>query len=410
MPLLIIFFALYVPFLLKYGWGYRHTPNADLPTFHAASVTVFEQGKSPYDHENLRRLRGDRVPPFLYPPPSLLFFFPLSGLTYPTARQLILFLNHLLFLILVWAIPLYLLRAEPGQGFAVFAVCFVYSLTSDPVAVTLNYGQVNILFLAFLVIFWLLARRRNAILAALFLALAILLKTYPLILIPLLLLIGRWRESVYTVACLGLALIASLMILPNVVWHDWLTNILPTGGYTRIFAGLIPPAATWNQSLNGFFARAFTESKWSNPLLANPDLARFLTYTFAGLALVATGLAAWRSFRIHADSLDRTILAALPLMYLLAPLSWVHHIVYLLPSMLMLLNSRSSFGAVPKFMFYTLCVGSAVLLGIPYMPQFKFYGVAVLWGLALFTACSRAIELPNKSLGRNEDYPLARQG
>ncbi len=405
LPLLMIFFSLYVPFLINCGWKYRNIPNNDLSSFYAASMSVFELGESPYDRGRLQLLMGHNVHvhPYLYPPPSLLFFFPLSLLSYTDARHVVLLVNHILFLILVWVIPFHLLRAGSKRGLAVFAVCIVYSLTFHPVATTLNHGQVNILLLAFLVLFWLFARRGNAVPAALFLALAILLKTYPLIIIPMLLLIGRWREGVYTVALLGLATIVSLIVLPDMIWHDWLTNVLPTGGYIRIPAGLFSPAHVANQSLNGFFARIFTESEWSNPLSVKPDLARTLTYGVAGLTAVATGIASWRSLQIHTDSLDRTILVALPAMYLIAPFSWEHHIVYLLPSMLMLLNSRSLFGSIPKFIFYSLCVASAVLIGMPHLGRFKFYGVVVLWGLCMFTACSRETELPNKCMDSDEE-------
>jgi alpha-1,2-mannosyltransferase len=283
------------------------------------------------------------------------------------------------------------------------ALCIVYSLNFYPVVVTLNHGQVNILGLAFLVLFWLLARNRNAVLAAFFLALAILLKTYPLIIIPMLLLIGRWREGVYAGAWVGLATLVSLMLFPNTIWHDWLTNVLPTGGYTRIPAGLFSPAAVWNQSLNGFFARLFTENEWSNPLSVNPGLARLLTYSAAGLTAAATGIAVWRS-RVHIDSLDRTLLVSLPLMYLVAPFSWEHHLVFLLPTILMLLNSRSSFSLVPKIIFYILCFSSAVLISMPHVLQFKFYGVLVLWGLCVFTAGNKDIQLPSKNMDGDEKY------
>jgi alpha-1,2-mannosyltransferase len=400
-PVLMIFFTLYGPFLLQYGWRYRNIVHADLPSFYAASVSVFEHGESPYNPMRLGlSMEHDalvfHVFPYLYPPPSLLLFFPLSALTYADARHVVLLVNHLLFLVLVWAIPLLLLRTPPRHDLAESTLCIVYSLTFYPVVVTLNHGQVNILLLTFFVLFWLLARRGNAVLAALFLALAVLLKTYPLIIIPMLLLIRRWREGVYTVAWLGLATIVSFMVLPNVIWHDWLTNVLPSGGYIRIPIGLFSPADINNQSLNGFFARAFRETA-SNPASGNPEIARLLTYGMAGLTAAATGLAAWRS-RTYVDSFDRTILVALPAMYLVAPFSWEHHMVYLLPSILMLLNSRSSFSPVRNAIFFSLCVATAVLIGMPTWLQFKFYGVLVLWGLCVFTACNRDIELPNKRM------------
>ena len=395
LPLLMFFFVLYASFLYNYGWKFRDIPNKDLPSFYTASVSVFNLGASPYNFERLGALMegNDYVYPYLYPPPSLLFFFPLSLLTYTDARHLVLIVNHLLFLSLVWAIPLSLFRVHPKNGFAVLALCIVYSLTFYPVVVTLEHGQVNILLLFFFVLFWLFARREKSALAGLFLALAILLKTYPIILIPLLLLTRRWRESAYTVAWLALAVIVSAVILPATIWHDWLVNVFPAGGYMITPAGMYPPAAIWNQNLNGFFARAFAGGDWSDPLWVNPALAKFLTYATAGLISAVTALAVWRS-RIRKDSLDRTMLVALPAMYLIAPFSWEHHLVYLLPCILMLLTSRPMFGPVSKVLFFSLGFASAFLLGLPMALEFKFYGVLVLWGLCVFTSW-RDVELPD---------------
>jgi alpha-1,2-mannosyltransferase len=394
----MIFSFLYGTFLYEHGWKYRDAPNKDLPSFYTASISVFNLGESPYDPERLNTLMdgNEYVYPYLYPPPSLLFFFPLSALTYADARHIVLVVNQLLFLFLVWAIPLSLFRARPKDDFAVIALCIVYSLIFYPTVVTLEHGQVNILLLVFFVLFWLFARKEKAVLAALFLALAILLKTYPIILIPLLLLTRRWRESIYTVAWLGLAVTISLLILPSTVWHDWLVNVFPSGGYMNTPAGMYPPAAIWNQNLNGFFARAFTENSWSTPVLVNPDLAKLLTYGAAGLIAVITGLTVWRS-RTNKDSLDRTMLVALPAMYLIAPFSWEHHLFYLLPSILILLNSRPLFRPVSKAAFFSLGFASAFLLGLPAALQFKFYGVVILWGLCVFIAF-KGIDLPHNRI------------
>jgi hypothetical protein len=403
LTLILIFSILYGPFLLQYGWGFRSIANVDLPSFYAASVNVFVNGGSPYNTERLQLLMGSNIHvfPYLYPPPSLLIFFPLSVLTYAEAHHVVLLVNHLIFLLLVWAIPLHLLCPRARDRFVVITLCIVYSLTFFPVVRTLNLGQSNILFLAFLILFWLLARRGNSVLAAFFLALSISLKVYPLILIPLLLLIGRWRECAYTIAWLILVNIVSFLVLPKMVWGDWLVNVMPTGGYISIPYGLSSPAVIWNQGLNGFFARAFTESEWSHPIWVNPHLAKLLTYSAAGLTATVTGIVVWRS-RIFIDNLDRTILVALPAMYLIAPYSWDHHVMYLLPSILMLLNSRYFVGFAPKVLLYSFLLASSVLISTPWLYVYDFYGVVVLWALCVFTACNKNIELPNKRMNSGE--------
>jgi hypothetical protein len=405
LPVLIIFVFLYTPFLLKYGWGYRSIPNVDLPSFYSASVAVFEHGESPYDRERLQALMGQDVytHPYLYPPPSLLFFYPLSALDYATARHIVLLGNHLIILSLLFVVPLLLLRASSDDRFRLtFVLTCVYSLTFFPTAVTLNHGQVNLLLLAFILTFWLLDRAGYAISASLFLALAVFLKTYPIIILAMLLVTGRRRECAYTSAWLGLGTIISLMVFPSAIWHEWIVNVLPTGGYTQIPAGLFSPAAIWNQSLNGFFARAFTESQWSIPILVDTGLARTMTYAAAGLVTAISGMAVLRGSMGHPDSLDRTMLVALPTMYLLAPLSWEHHLVYLLPSILMLLTARSRLPTAATLVFFAASIGAALLIGLDRGLRFKFWGVVVLWALCIFTACSKHIRLPNNGIESDE--------
>jgi alpha-1,2-mannosyltransferase len=343
------------------------------------------------------------VYPYLYPPPSLLLFYPLSVLDYDTARHTVLLVNHVIILALLWVMSRFFLRGSPTSRVSVtFALVLVYSLTFYPTVVTLNHGQVNLLLLALLLAFWFLASAGSPVPASLFLALAVFLKTYPLIILPMLLVTGHRRECVYTCVWLGLGAIVSWLILPSGIWSDWLVNVLPTGGYTRTPTGLFSPAAVWNQSLNGFFARAFTESQWFAPVLVDARLARLLTYATAGLVVAISGVAVWRDSRIHTNNLARTMLVALPAMYLVSPLSWEHHLVYLLPSILMLLTARSTLPTVATLLFSTTTISSAILIGLDRGLEFKFYGVVVLWALCIFAAFSRRIQLPNNGMESDE--------
>lgn len=429
-PVLIIFAILYTPFLLEYGWEYRNTASIDLPSFYSAGVQVFRHNKSPYDREALQLVmeqdasvhpylyppqvfehsasrynrealqavleQGLHVHPYLYPPPSLLFFYPLSLIEYSTARRLVLLGNHLLILALLFVIPFFLFRASSETRFPlVFLLTIVYILSFYPIVSTLYHGQINMLLLAFILAYWLFARAKHPVTASLFLALAIFLKTYPLIILPMLLVSGRRREFAFTAAWLGFGTVLALLIIPSGIWLDWFLNVLPTGGYTRIPDGLFSPASNWNQNLNGFFARTFTENPWSPPLVVSTGLARTLTYTAAGLVIAISNMAVFRASRIHPVSLDRTMLVALPTMYLVAPFSWEHHLVYLLPSILMLLAARSRLLLPKTLLFYSTSIGAAMLVGLDRGLHLKFYGVIVLWLLCIFAACSKRIQLPN---------------
>ena len=277
--MLLIFSLLYLQFIFVYGWEYRNIPNVDLPSFYAAGARFFRYGESPYDLASMRLFMSQDaryVYPFVYPPQSLLLFFPLSELTYEHARLAVLLVNHLVFLALMWMIPAHLLRLWPERALA-FALCVLYLLTFSPVAITLNHGQVNIMLLACIVLFWLFARREICIPGRLLSGIGHIAEDLsagdhpvPSSDRPL----ARERVCAWLVR---LATMISLMIIPNPIWHDWITIVLPDGGYTGNPPGLAS-AAIWNQSLNGVFSRAFTENRWSEPLLVDPGLARFLAY------------------------------------------------------------------------------------------------------------------------------------
>jgi len=388
----------YIPFLFHYGWEYRQIKNPDLPSFYTASRLTFVNGEMPYDPARLQQSMGGKtlVYPYLYPPPSLFFFFPLSKMTYHEARLILLLVNHALILLLLWLIPFSLLRLDSERKGILLIVCIVYILMFHPIAVTLNHGQINLFVLTSLILFWLLARREMPLWAGFFLAVAVLLKTYPLILLPLLFLIGRKKEAVYSVAWLGLAAIASFLFLPGGIWQEWLTKIMPMGGYAQIPAGLFSPAADANQSLNGFFARAFMDSRWSHPIMVNPGLAKYFSYSFSGLIILSTFFVTFQSAKRHRGDVDRVMLLVLPTMFLVAPFSWEHHLVTLIPSILLLLTRPRSPHSADK-VFFILLSGAALLLGLPFLRQIKFFGVAVIWGLSLMVVKGDEIILGNYS-------------
>lgn len=213
------------------------------------------------------------------------------------------------------------------------------------------------------------------------LVLAVLLKTYPLVLLPLLFIIGYRRAVALTLAGLGAVALASLVILPSGLWAEWLNVIVPSGAPGAAPSGLFSPAAVWNQSLNGVFARLFTESEWSHPLLVNPALARALTWGSAGVVLLTTAAVAWR-VRTWPDALDRVLRVALPAIFLVAPLSWEHHLVYTLPSVLTLLLAVSR----TRWLFSALVILAATVLAPEALLPFKGAAMVLVFGLSVFEA------------------------
>lgn len=394
----LVFVLLYFPFVWVNGRWYWGVDNIDLPSFHTAAVTAFRLGESPYDHARLQTMMEQPVYPFVYPPPSLLVFAPLAALSYAHARGALFVLNHLLILGIAIGVPLRFLRLAPGRDFPRWILGVAYTLTFYPFVVTLNHGQTNVVWVTTLFAFWLAMRRGRARAAGGLLALAILLKIYAVLVVLVLLPARRFREAAWTaIGCLAAA-VASFVLLPGGVWRDWLHRVVPDGGYGRTPAGLFPPAAEWNQSLNGLFARMFTESEWSRPLVANPELGRRLAYVAAALVVLVSLAAALRCHsRMGSSSHERLVLLALPAMVLVAPYSWEHHLVIVLPSVLLLLTSRCAWPAAPRLAYHGGVAAAAILVGAPTLLRSRLAGVMLLWILGLVAATRDGISLPGET-------------
>ena len=361
--------------------------NVDLSAFYAASVQAFTRGSSPYDVAALQQIRGDgvTVPPYIYPPTSLLLFYPLSFFSWSGAQQVMWYGNVVVTAALAWLLPLALCQLLMSKRLAMSVVCLAATMLFGPVVVTLHHGQINLLLLLSLVMFWVLSRSGRAGAASVCLLIAILLKTYPVVLLPLLACLGRKREVLYTSLLLVVTVALSCIILPSGLWSEWMTQIAPSGFYTRAPEGLHQPAAIWNQSLNGIFCRLFTENEWSTPLVVNPELARVFTYGAAALVALLAGWGVWRC-RSYPRSIDRMMLIALPSLYLVAPLSWEHHLVYLLPVLLMLFTSEHSWSVGNTRALRILVIGLWALFALPQLLAIKGYGVVALWALSLLVA------------------------
>jgi hypothetical protein len=138
-------------------------------------------------------------------------------MSYGTAKLLVLAANYLCVLGLLFLL-LHLLglggflrpqtasrEQSGGVGRREWLALFftVYLFLFQPIVQTLMAGQINLYVIVLLCLMW-YALKRNAspVLSALPLALAVVLKTYPLLFLPILLLKGRWQTAFWTLGFL----------------------------------------------------------------------------------------------------------------------------------------------------------------------------------------------------------------
>jgi alpha-1,2-mannosyltransferase len=196
------------------------------------------------------------------------------------------------------------------------AVPLVFAL--DPVRETVGYLQVN-LFLAVLVLADVLALRRGRRWAGVGIGLATAIKLTPGLFIVYLVLTRRWRAAATAVAAVVAATaVAHLSDAPTST-RFWTSVLWDTSRVGH-------PDYTENQSLMGLFAR-----------LAWPGQPNRILWAVLVLALLVLGM--WRAtvaFR-RGDELVGITLTGLT-GNLISPISWTHHLYWVVPALLVLVD------------------------------------------------------------------------
>ncbi|MET7729938.1 glycosyltransferase 87 family protein [Streptomyces sp. NPDC005402] len=295
----------------------------DLRVYHGAVDTWVHHGGRLYDY----RVPGTTYG-FTYPPFAAVAMLPMALLDLRTAIAVGLLLN-----LVALAVVVRLLTGRDWRRYGwygrVLGACALALF--EPLRDTFSFGQVNLLLLALVLVDgWLLATGRERWAGA-GIGLAAAVKLTPALFIGLLLIAGRRRAAavatVVAVAATGFAAV----VAPDASRFYWTDAMWDT---TRV--GRLDYVS--NQSLQGVLAR-----------LGEPDRA-----VWAVAALLALGVWAVRARRAvaagnWAAAFALTGLAAC----LVSPITWVHHLVWLLPSFAVLV--RAGHPRIAGALYAVLC-------------------------------------------------------
>jgi alpha-1,2-mannosyltransferase len=346
--------------------------------------------------------------PFLHFPFSLVLFYPLSLVDFPISQSILFIANIAATFLLIYLLFIKILRKTILDPFVVIGGIFL--LLFSPVRETISHGQVNIIVIVLICIFWWAHKEdKSSLVISLPLAVSILLKIYPGIFLLFLLTKKNFKCILLTVGIIVLFSLVALSIFPPEIWTDWYSTIGSTS-YGGIFARNILSWKVGNQSLNGFISRFFlgvpnrqiaSISDYIFPLTRWQKMivSEALGYISFGFLLLIWIFLVLRK-RMDASNETRSdleISMLLLTMYLVAPISWDHHLVFILPSIFVLLNHficnnslGGSFWAV-----VTLSVILAVKFNLDH-PLFKdgifgifvsmhFFSVLGIWFINLLT-------------------------
>ena len=254
---------------------------------------------------------------FTYPPLAALLMSPMGLLSYPVVlvvslAAIIGAAGGFVYLVLRERI-----RLPRPLLFALAGVCTAAAFTLEPFRQTLSFGQINI-YLGLLVLLDLLVLgRRGSKWTGVGIGLATAIKLTPGIFIIYLLVVGRWRAAITAMGTVVAVNLLSALVAPSETWKYFTSLMWET---SRV--GFLD--TTTNQSINGLLAR----------LDAPLTPGRLPWLMLAGLVLI---FGFWRARRaaLAGDELAGLTIAGM-IGVLVSPVSWVHHIVWLFPAMVIL--------------------------------------------------------------------------
>jgi len=351
----------FAPFLAQdvarhLGWVHEPLPG-DFPTFYYAAV-LYRSGRNPYDLAvlaNCGKIMDIQIFPFLYPPTSLPAFSPLA---LGAIDASLLAFQAIGFLCLIYVLFVVIRTAEREQWPTSWRQMGLLALASfSAIYLTFRNGQVNIVATAAMLFAWVRARENlegyEAACAAALL-ITTLLKTYPVLLVLLFLIHRDFKVIAWFVLFTVADALLSYFTVQHGAWHSWTADVMPTGRFGVTPFGLFPPSAVWNQSLNGALSRTLGEGTTAR-------IGIFLQAVVLGLTALVCWTSRRQGRRRFYDLGFGTVVVAT---FLIAPLSWFHHFVFLIPalaafaSILNLTEWRDSIGWKATLLLVTFMISA----------------------------------------------------
>jgi alpha-1,2-mannosyltransferase len=221
--------------------------------------------------------------------------------------------------VVLWWLVAPIARRHGWTPWFAFAVALCLVAAFEPMRETVNFGQVNTLLLFLVAADLLLLVARGSRFAGVGIGLATAVKLTPGIFILYLLVTGRWRAAAVATGTATAATLAAAALAPDASREFWTQAIWNTDRVGSL-------SFVSNQSLRGVVARV------------NPEHPS----TIAWLALVAVtvGVWVWRARAAARAGDEATGLALTGVVgCLISPVTWVHHLVWLLPALVLLVDS-----------------------------------------------------------------------
>jgi alpha-1,2-mannosyltransferase len=255
---------------------------------------------------------------FTYPPFAALTMLPMAYLGWHVAIVISMLMTALAAVAVLYWLVAPIARRHRWNRWYVLAIAAAFAIAFEPLRETFLFGQVNALLLVLVAADLLLLVRYNRSIAGVGIGLATAIKLTPGIFIVYLIITRRYRAAA---VASGTTLAATLLagaVVPDAsreFWTDALWNTSRVGSQSFVS----------NQSLNGMIHR------W------DPQHPSKLVWL--ALVLLVLAIWAWRSRRAvrHGDEVTGLALTGI-VGVLISPITWVHHLVWVLPAIVLLVD------------------------------------------------------------------------
>ncbi|MER7589229.1 glycosyltransferase family 87 protein [Micromonospora sp. NPDC127501] len=311
----------------------------DLKVYYGALTWWVRDGGEIYDY-----LKPGTQYGFTYPPFAALVMLPMAYLPWTAAIVVSVLASVATTTVLIWWLVDPIARRAGWTRWFALAVALCLAAAFEPMRETVNFGQVNTLLLFLVAVDLLRLLPVGNRWAGVGIGLATAIKLTPGVFIVYLLVTGRWRAALTASGtAAGVSLLAAALF-PDASREFWTEALWNTGRVGEL-------AFVSNQSLRGVVARLDPE---------HPSTLLWLLLVLGTLALWA-----WRSRAAVAAGDEATGLALTgAVMCLVSPVTWVHHLVWLLPALILLVDNAMAApaGRRRQVLLVAATIGYALLI------------------------------------------------
>ncbi|WP_431934826.1 glycosyltransferase family 87 protein [Micromonospora sp. RP3T] len=286
----------------------------DLRVYYGALTYWVRDGGEIYDF-----LKAGTQYGFTYPPFAALVMLPMAYLPWGAAIVVSVAATVVVSAVVIWWLLDPVARRAGWTRWFTLAVALCLAAAYEPMRETVNFGQVNMLLLFLVAVDLLRLLPAGSRWAGVGIGLATAIKLTPGIFIVYLLVTGRWRAAATAVGSAAVATLVAAGLFPDASREFWTEALWNTDRVGEL-------AFVSNQSLRGVVARLDPE---------HPSTVAWLLLVLATLAVWG-----WRCRAAVSAGDEATGLALTgAVMCLVSPVTWVHHLVWLLPGLILLVDN-----------------------------------------------------------------------